>query len=97
MWILQLNDMRSSQVEIMTTVFRADSREKLESMMKDEECEPYRDGNWGKSYKQGGPLEWFNKPFSFAESIVDVKDADFWADQARQDFVDQIMSIQEAS
>lgn len=62
MWILQLNDMRSSKIEISTTVVRAETKEELESFIERERVEGYHDDNWGKGFRKDGPLEWFNQP-----------------------------------
>ena len=66
MWLLQLNDMRSPRIEIMTPVARAESRAVLMALLTREDTAPYRDGQWSKRFRQGGPLEWFNPP-SFGE------------------------------
>lgn len=65
MWVLCLNDMRASQVEILHPVARAETREALEALIQREKVEGYKDGQWGKSYRQGGPLEWCNPPWDF--------------------------------
>lgn len=65
MWVLLLNDMRAPKVEILSPVVRADTREALEAFLKREEVEAYTDGRWGKVYRKGGPLEWFNRPWDF--------------------------------
>ena len=75
MWLLRLNDMRSSKIENLQNVCVAESKEELESFLKSQEAEPYNDtgsnsihGNsytYRKSYKKGGPLEWYNKPYDF--------------------------------
>ena len=95
MFVLQLNDMRASQVEILTPVARVETREELEKCLKDNEVEPYRDGRWGKDYRQGGPLEWYNKPFYLNEALVDVSTEDSWAESARENFRSQIMMLPE--
>jgi hypothetical protein len=72
-WILQLNDMRDARVEWMTPVCCADSREELEAFVEREKVEPYKDGTWGKSFRQGGPLEWFNQPFCADNNIFELR------------------------
>lgn len=63
-WVLLLNDMRSPKVEIQTAVVKAETREELEVFLQSERVEPYRtDDRWGKCFRQGGPLEWFNLPW----------------------------------
>lgn len=77
MWILRLNDMRSSQIEILTPVARADSPAALEALLARETVEPYKDGRWGKVFRKGGPLEWCNKPDPFfGAGIVDIGTAE---------------------
>lgn len=63
MWILRLNDMRSPKIEMLTTVCRSDSFEALADLLVREKVEHYMDDRWGKVFRRGGPLEWFNEPF----------------------------------
>ena len=93
MFILQLNDMRSSNVENLTAVARAESKEDLEQFMKAEKIESHTDGQWLKSFRQGGPLEWYNQPFSYDQTIINVGSADEWASNARMNFDQQIMAL----
>lgn len=95
MWILQLNDMRAPKIEIINPVARAETKEELETLIKSESVDRYQDGNWGKTFKKGGPLEWYNHPFSTERTFVDVGDEDLWAEKTREDFQMQIMSIPE--
>ena len=67
MWMLYLNDMRSSNIETLTAVARAEDKETLENLLISEKVESYSDGRWGKSFRKGGPLEWFNKPWTIDE------------------------------
>lgn len=69
-WLLRLNDMRAAQIEILGTVAVASSREALVAFLDAEAVEPYRDGQWNKSYRAGGPLEWCNPPFDDERSFV---------------------------
>ena len=83
-YVLVLNDMRSSQIQEIQPVAWATSQESLEELLKRERVEPYFDANenqvppdthvgsspfgsvhgsnkvWGKKFRKGGPLEWFN-------------------------------------
>lgn len=61
-WILMLNDMRSPKIEYSELAIVAGSREEIEAILKRESVEPYRDDRWGKTFRKGGPLEWFNRP-----------------------------------
>lgn len=65
-WLLMLNDMRSCRIEILTVAMTAQTKAELVEFVESERVEPYTDGNWGKRFRQGGPLEWFNdlEPFS---------------------------------
>ena len=61
MWILRLNDMRSPRIEIMSNAARAESLKDLQALVERETVQPYRgDDGWGKAFRKGGPLEWFN-------------------------------------
>ncbi len=63
LWLLQLNDMRSAQIEQLTAVCRAESFDELTAFIARERApEPYTDGKWSKRFRKGGPLEWFNPP-----------------------------------
>ena len=93
MFVLQLNDMRACKIELLTVIARAETREALEKYMKAEEVDSYRDGQWGKVYRKGGPLEWCNSPFLIDQCIVDVGSADSWALNARNEFENSIMGL----
>lgn len=67
-YILWLNDMRASKVEHLEPVCWAETREGIDDLLTREKVEQYSDpmaggGFWGKGYRKGGPLEWFNPPF----------------------------------
>lgn len=62
MWILLLNDMRSAHFEHLEPVACAETREALEAFVARERVPGYQDGRWAKSFRQGGPLEWYNQP-----------------------------------
>lgn len=94
MWVLQLNDMRSPQVEIMTPICRSETKEALLNFLKQEGVEAYIDDDrWHKQYRKGGPLEWFNPPTFDNESFIDVATEDDWAVRARERFRNQIMIL----
>lgn len=67
MWVLCLNDMRSPKIEILQPVARAETKEALKAFLDREKVEGYKDGQWGKGYRAGGPLEWFNAPYDSDE------------------------------
>jgi hypothetical protein len=93
MWVLCLNDMRASNIENLQPVCRADTREQLESLLHREAVEPYRDGQWGKSFRAGGPLEWFNPPFAGDDCrhFQNAGTADDWARAAIESFNSRVM------
>lgn len=72
MWFLQLNDMRSAHVEDLQPVFRSESKGTLEKLLTDERVDMYRDGKWCKTFRQGGPLEWFNAPSANGDAWINV-------------------------
>jgi hypothetical protein len=82
MWLLQLNDMRASQIEIMAPVARADSRASIMALLTREGTAPYRDGPWRKEFRQGGPLEWFNPPSGeYGCIFFEVLPLDAWLEE----------------
>lgn len=95
-WVLYLNDMRDSHIEDFEPVLRASSREELEAVLLREKVEPYSEPgfgrygetNWAKSYRKGGPLEWFNPPDNFHPSF---RKCDFEA--VVNDLVREILEI----
>ena len=97
MWLLLLNDMRQAHVEDLLPAFRAETREALERLLKTERVEGYMDGKWGKAFRAGGPLEWYNAPYDFqveqGRVFVDV-DAYFRAYVEAQ--VNQLRRLPEA-
>jgi hypothetical protein len=93
MWILQLNDMRMPKVEMMTPVARADSREEIIALLERERVESYRDGQWGKSFRKGGPLEWFNPPWDENECIQNLGTLEEWLDLTRQKWERVVMTL----
>lgn len=61
-YVLWLNDMRASNIENLQPVAWAESSECIEGLLRRERVDGYRDGQWGKSFRKDGPLEWFNPP-----------------------------------
>jgi len=92
-----LNDMRASNIENMSPVCRAESHNALLALIDREKVEPYRDGRWGKVFRAGGPLEWYNPPYTFSsESFIDVGTRDDWMREAGQDYDRKIMCLIES-
>lgn len=65
LWVLCLNDMRFGNIESLAPVCRAETEAELVAFLESEKVEPYRDERWGKAFRKGGPLEWFNPPYDF--------------------------------
>ena len=61
MFLLRLNPMRAN-AEHNIVVARAETVDRLIAFVNSERVEPYRDGEWHKCFRQGGPLEWYNPP-----------------------------------
>jgi hypothetical protein len=61
---LVLNRMTSAKIEYGDIVLLSDDKERLISYYESQKCEPYRDANWSKSFKQGSPLEWYNPVYN---------------------------------
>lgn len=97
MYVLVLNDMRMSQVEIRVPVCRAESCEELEELLNRERVPDYvhDDGSkkWLKVYRQGGPLEWFNPPWPDEGPIRDVGTAADWMNDANQRYHSEVMTV----
>lgn len=62
-YALLLNDMRWPNIENIAVVKTAETPEELAAWYEGQLAEePYRDGQWGKSFKPGSELEWYNPP-----------------------------------
>lgn len=59
-WKLILNDMRSPKIEYTKIAVIGYTAEEVMNYYKSNRCEYWKDGQWGKSFKQGSLLEWFN-------------------------------------
>lgn len=76
-FVLALNDMRMSNIENTMIACKADTREALERLLQNERVPGgWRDGQWGKTFKQGGILEWFNPPDQFFGQGIHEVDTD---------------------
>lgn len=58
-YVLSLNDMRTTRVEILSEVCWHEHRAALEAFVESQRA-PHRDGKWAKPFASGGPLEWYN-------------------------------------
>lgn len=95
MWLLLLNDMRAPKIEMLDAVGRAETKEELVAFLDREKVETYRDGQWAKCYRAGGPLEWKNAPWNFedGEHFVDIGTKKDWMIKAGADFDMHTMAI----
>ena len=95
MWVMLLNDMRSANVETIEPVFRAETKEILFTLLSREMVEPYSDGQWGKCYRIGGPLEWFNPPWGFEEGrhFQNAGTREEWAAAAEHAYDMRVMTL----
>lgn len=58
---LMLNDMRASNIENIQCVKVSQDKQELIDWYKSQLAEsPWSDGRWGKRFKKGSELEWFN-------------------------------------
>jgi hypothetical protein len=66
-WILYLNDMRTSHIETCQVLARAETKEALVRYVKQETVAAYNETiqsyTWGKVFRKDGPLEWYNPPY----------------------------------
>lgn len=61
---LILNRMTSPKIEYMEIVALSTDYEKLVEWYESQRAPLWRDGQWGKSFKAGSTLEWFNPAHS---------------------------------
>lgn len=102
MFVLKMNLMRGRTEEVHP-VARAETREGLVALMERERVPVYSDGQWRKSFRQGGPFEWYNPPWGdpnvvgmFGEGIHDVGSEDDWAEDARQAYRTRVLGLHSA-
>ena len=74
---LVLNPMRG-RAEESRMLAVSESAAELTAFVEAERVEPYPDGEWQRSFRQGGPLEWFNPaPLygtdSFGHGIIELR------------------------
>ncbi len=110
MWVLRLNDMRTSNVEIMTDICRAETREELVRFVKRLIVKPYIDIDFNdihgpghgyqKYFEKHSRLEWFNAPLFNGPMIADMGDYDSHmakASNAWEEFRERCPSVEELS
>ena len=71
-YALLLNNMLQPNIENINIVKISENKEELVDWYKSFLTEPYQDGKWGKTFKRGSPLEWFNPVYNLD------KLNDFW-------------------
>lgn len=67
-YILVMNDMRMAQIEMAEIVCWAETEQELRDFLVSEKVEtyetprsgPFTGASWGKTFAEGGPLEWYN-------------------------------------
>lgn len=104
-FILLLNDMRSLKFETLRTVARANSAQRLLEFIAAEKVEAYQeeydDVMYTKSFKKGGPLEWFNSPVNEDDAlkhhIMECGDRDTWTSRAGIDWDNKIGALPDVS
>lgn len=69
-WILYLNRMTDAHIEDISPVGFAETRGALEAFVKQQSVPLYRDGQYMKTFKKGGPLEWFNPPDGWSHNYL---------------------------
>lgn len=91
-YVLQANDMRSTNIEITQPVAVSDDKQRLIDYIKDQlhgikpdgEIDGWKDGKWGKVFKAGSPLEWFNMPWGIPRNTNEWTLDAFNLDSMRQ-------------
>jgi hypothetical protein len=100
MWVLLLNDMRAANIENIQPVCIAETKQELLNLLEAERVERYTtDNRWGKTYRQGGPLEWMNPPWDHEDHLhfQDVGTSEDWAESACRDYQERVLSLPMAS
>lgn len=67
LFVLLANRMTHAHVEQMSVVCYAETEQELVDLLDKELVEPYRDGQWAKTFRKGGPLEWYNRPCEYSD------------------------------
>ena len=66
LYVLKLNDMRWPKFEMSNAIAKSENRDDLVEFLERERVELYKEEvegrRWAKSFRKGGPLEWFNPP-----------------------------------
>lgn len=94
MFLLRMNDMRSTKSEIMTNVLASDSTDKIRDFVNMEVAEArYQDGQWDKVYRKGGPLEWYNDIGMQIIPILSLEDNIAAVTRSYNEFMRNIMHI----
>jgi len=95
MLVLVLNNMRDGNLELQTNVCWSDDKAELQQLLDQEQVyhsysEP-KDPNdpsgmhWGKRFRKGGVLEWFNPPIvELGQGIVEAAPKECWSEMAHK-------------
>lgn len=67
---LVLNPM-TDRTEAQRLVAVCESRAELRAAWDAEKVDPYKDENWHRVHRKGGPLEWYNAPFGSSDVAED--------------------------
>jgi len=102
MFVLQLNPM-TANAEALTPLMRAETEQELRDFLASESVEPYIDKGgshpWRKTFRFGGPLEWYNCPNDNMEvwvgvqAIVDIGSREDWARRAELEYDETVARI----
>jgi len=76
-----MNKMTFPKIEMTELVVLATDRQVLKDYVEEQKApEHWRDGQWGKMFKKGSPLEWYNAPHSLDEMSI-------WNDGVNEEWV----------
>lgn len=101
MYLLQLNPI-TANAERVVPICYASTIEELETFLRENIVEPYRDGYFIKHFRKGSILENYNPPDDLGESwinvpsIVYIGTVEEWMENARieyYNFLDSLISI----
>jgi hypothetical protein len=83
-WGLILCDMRAPRIEEGDRLAAwAETETALLDLMESERVQPYTDEGWHKTFRKGGPLEWFNPYNSVGRMCLPMPSPEEAAEHAR--------------
>jgi hypothetical protein len=83
MFVLRLNHKRMPKIEMTEPVCWSDNEGEIERFLEQEKVAIYTEPKnpndpegefWGKTYRKGGPLEWYNQPYGSGGIITVTQD-----------------------